>query len=67
MDLNRCKAQLFNQARYVYAVNRILYHLKWNILPVAVMLILLGWVSLQAGKLIDASKQSSVPSVEMDK
>jgi len=28
-------------------------------LPVTVMLVLLGWVSLQAGKMIDASKTSS--------
>ncbi len=36
----------------------ILYQLRWNILPIAAMLILLGWVSLQAGNMIDESRQA---------
>jgi hypothetical protein len=43
--------------------DKILHHLLWNILPVTVMLVLLGWVSLQAGKMIDASKPSSKVAV----
>jgi hypothetical protein len=42
---------------------RIFYHLRWNVLPVLSMLILLGWVSLQAGKMIDESKQATPESV----
>ena len=50
---------------YGHARDRILYHLKWNILPVAAMLIILGWISLQAGEMIDDSKQSMDESVRL--
>ena len=52
-----------NRHNYDHARDRIFYHMKWNILPVVVMLILLGWVSLQAGEMIDSSRQSSDESV----
>ena len=59
MNLNRYKFHPINHDRYAHARDKILYHLLWNILPVTVMLVLLGWVSLQAGKMIDASKTPS--------
>ncbi len=52
-----------NRPSYDHARARIFHHLKWNILPVVAMLLLLGWVSLQAGKMIDASRQSTDESV----
>lgn len=64
MYLNRHKPHPIHKGHYVYAKGRVFYHLKWDILPVAAMLILLGWVSLQAGKMIDESKQSTVESVD---
>ena len=63
MYLNRNKAHFISKSHYGHARARIFYHLKWNILPVAAMLILLGWVSLQAGKMIDESKRSTGESV----
>lgn len=59
MNLNRYKFHPISPDRYAQARDKILHHLLWNILPVTVMLVLLGWVSLQAGKIIDASKTSS--------
>jgi len=59
MYLNRERRYSILKDQYDHARDRICYHLKCNILPVAVMLILLGWVSLQAGKWIDASKRST--------
>ena len=63
MYLNRQNLYAISKGHYDHARARIIYHLKWNILPVAVMLILLGWVSLQAGKMIDESKLSTGESV----
>ncbi len=59
MYLNRHRQHSILKGQYDLARARIFYHLKWNILPVAAMLILLGWVSLQAGQMIDESKQST--------
>jgi len=59
MYLNRLRQHSILRGQYDLVRARILYHLKWNILPVAAMLILLGWVSLQAGEMIDESKQST--------
>ena len=58
MYLNRYKLHPDYKEHYVHARDKIFYHLRWNILPVAAMLILLGWMSLQAGKMIDESKRS---------
>ena len=63
MNLNRYKFHPISSDRYTHARDKILHHLLWNILPVIVMLVLLGWVSLQAGKMIDASKPSSKVAV----
>ena len=63
MYLNRLRQHSILRGQYSLARARILYHLKWNILPVVAMLILLGWASLQAGKMIDESKQSTEKSV----
>lgn len=65
MYLNRLKLQPISKEDYVQVRDRILYHLGWNILPVVVMLVLLGWVSLQAGKMIDESRQASGESVAL--
>jgi len=59
MNLNRYKFHPISSDLYAHARDKILHHLLWNILPVTVMLVLLGWVSLQAGKMIDASKTSN--------
>lgn len=59
MSLNRYKFNPISPDLYAHARDKILHHLLWNVLPVIVMLLLLGWVSLQAGKMIDASKTSS--------
>ncbi len=64
MYLNN-KPHLISKNHYGHARDRILYHLKWNILPVAAMLIVLGWLSLQAGEIIDESKQSMNESVSL--
>lgn len=58
MNLDRYKPYLVNQDRYAYAREKFLYHLLWNVLPVTVMLLLFGWLSLQAGSMIEASKPS---------
>jgi len=63
MYLDRLKQHSVLKSQYDHAKARIFYHLKWNILPVVAMLILLGWVSLQAGKMIDESKRSTGESV----
>jgi hypothetical protein len=63
MYFNRYKLHPAYKEHYVYARDKFFYHLRWNILPVAVMLILLGWMSLQAGKMIDESKLSTNESV----
>jgi hypothetical protein len=63
MNLNRYKFHPISSDRYAHARDKILHHLLWNILPVTVMLVLFGWVSLQAGKMIDASKPSSKVAV----
>jgi hypothetical protein len=63
MNLNRYKFHPISSDRYAHARDKILHHLLWNILPVTVMLLLLGWVSLQVGKMIDASKPSSKVAV----
>ena len=63
MNLNRYKFHPISLDRYAHARDKILYHLLWNILPVTIMLVLLGWVSLQAGKMIEASKPSSEAAV----
>ena len=63
MNLLRYKYHPMREDRCAHVRDRILYHLRWDILPVVAMLILLGWVSLQAGKMIDASKHSSEVSV----
>ena len=65
MYLNRHKQHTISKGHYDHARDRIFYHLRWNILPVAAMLILLGWVSLQAGKMIEESKQSTTESVTL--
>ena len=59
MNLNRYKFHPISSDRYAHARDKILHHLLWNILPVTVMLLLLGWVSLQVGKMIEASKPAS--------
>ena len=59
MYLNRLRLDSILKGPHDLIRTRILYHLKWNILPVVAMLVLLGWVSLQAGKMIDESKQST--------
>jgi hypothetical protein len=64
MYLNN-KPHLTSKNHYGHARDRIIYHLKWNILPVAAMLIVLGWLSLQAGEMIDESKQSMNESVSL--
>jgi len=63
MYLIRQKLHPVTKEQYVQARGKILYHLKWNILPIVAMLLLLGWVSLQAGKMIDESRQSTESSV----
>ena len=63
MYLNRHKPHPINKDHYIHAKSRVFYLLKWDILPVAAMLILLGWVTLQAGKMIDESKQSADESI----
>jgi len=63
MNLNRYKFHPISSDRYAHARDKILHHLLWNILPITVMLLLLGWVSLQVGKMIDASKPSSKVAV----
>jgi hypothetical protein len=63
MNLSRYKFHPISSDRYAHARDKILHHLLWNILPVTVMLLLLGWVSLQVGKMIDASKPSSKVAV----
>jgi hypothetical protein len=65
MNLNRYKFYPISPDRYAHARDKILHHLLWNILPVTVMLVLFGWVSLQAGKMIDASKMSSKVAVSL--
>lgn len=64
MNLDRYKFHPMSQDRYAHTRDKILYHLLWNILPVTVMLMLLGWVSLQAGKMIEASKPSNETVVD---
>ena len=59
MYLNRLRLHSILKGPHDLIRARILYHLKWNILPVVAMLVLLGWVSLQAGKMIDESKPST--------
>jgi hypothetical protein len=54
-----------SQDRYAHARDKILHHLLWNILPITVMLMLLGWVSLQAGRMIEASKPSNETVVDL--
>jgi hypothetical protein len=63
MNLNRYKPHPMTLDRYAHARDKILHHFLWNILPVTIMLVLLGWVSLQAGKMIDESKPSSKVAV----
>jgi hypothetical protein len=63
MNLSRYKFHPMSQDRYAHVWDKILHHLLWNILPVVVMLVLLGWVCLQAGKMIEASKPSSAAAV----
>ena len=63
MYLLRHKPHSKNKGHYDHTMARIFYHLRWNVLPVLSMLILLGWVSLQAGKMIDESKQATPESV----
>jgi hypothetical protein len=65
MNLNRYKFHPISSDRYAHARDKILHHLLWNILPVTVMLVLLGWASLQAGKMIDASKPSGKVAVDL--
>jgi hypothetical protein len=65
MNLNRYKFYPISPDRYAHARDKILHHLLWNILPVTVMLVLLGWASLQAGKMIDASKPSGNVAVDL--
>ncbi len=59
MYFNRHRQHSILKGHHDLTRARILYNLKWNILPVVVMLILLGWVSLQAGKMIDEYKHST--------
>ena len=59
MYLNRLRQHNLPQRHHNLIRARILYHLKWNVLPVVAMLVLLGWASLQAGEMIDESKQST--------
>lgn len=63
MYLNRLRQHPILKGHHDLTRASILYNLKWNILPVVVMLILLVWVSLQVGKMIDESKQSTDQSV----
>lgn len=63
MYLIRQKLDLVSKEHYVEAREKILYHLIWNILPIVAMLLLLGWASLLAGKMIDESRLATESSV----
>ena len=65
MFLIRQKLDLVSKEHYIQAREKILYHMIWNILPIVAMLLLLGWASLLAGKMIDESRLATESSVSM--